>query len=128
GRRAGRWCGSTGRRCPPGLDLGGLRRRTAKAVRAAIPDRCCGGRSTVKPLVTDQSFNEWLESLYRQPTPVPLLVEVGRVVEVADGIAVVGDLKHARADELLIFSSGVHGLVLDLEPGRLGVILLGPGE
>src|SRR5690606_36214051 len=63
-----------------------------------------------------------------QPSPVPVLIEVGRVVEVADGIAVVSGLMHALADELLIFSSGVHGLVLDLEPGRLGVILLGSSE
>src|SRR5690554_6723825 len=32
------------------------------------------------------------------------------------------------ADELLVFESGVRGMVLDLEPGRLGVILLGPSE
>src|SRR5690606_41515572 len=32
------------------------------------------------------------------------------------------------SDELLIFASGVQGVVLDLEPGRFGVILLGPSE
>ena len=76
----------------------------------------------MKPVVTDQSFDDWLKDLHLLPSPVPLVIEVGRVVEVADGIAVVSDLKHALADELLIFASGVHGLVLDLEPGRLGVI------
>ena len=82
----------------------------------------------MKPVVTDQSFNDWLKGLQLQPSPDPLLIEVGRVVEVADGVAVVSGLERALADELLIFASGVHGLVLDLEPGRLGVILLGPGE
>ena len=82
----------------------------------------------MKPVVTDQSFNDWLKGLHLQPSPAPLLIEVGRVVEVADGVAVVSGLERALADELLIFASGVHGLVLDLEPGRLGVILLGPGE
>ena len=82
----------------------------------------------MKPVVTDQSFNDWLNGLHLQPSPPPLLIEVGRVVEVADGVAVVSGLERALADELLIFASGVHGLVLDLEPGRLGVILLGPGE
>ena len=82
----------------------------------------------MKPVVTDQSFNDWLKGLHLQPSPDPLLIEVGRVVEVADGVAVVSGLERALADELLIFASGVHGLVLDLEPGRLGVILLGPGE
>lgn len=82
----------------------------------------------MKPVVTDQSFNEWLKGLQLQPSPDPLLIEVGKVVEVADGVAVVSGLERALADELLIFASGVHGLVLDLEPGRLGVILLGHGE
>ncbi len=82
----------------------------------------------MKPVVTDQSFNDWLKGLQLQPSPDPLLIEVGKVVEVADGVAVVSGLERALADELLIFASGVHGLVLDLEPGRLGVILLGPGE
>ena len=82
----------------------------------------------MKPVVTDQSFNDWLKGLHLQPSPDPLLIEVGKVVEVADGVAVVSGLERALADELLIFASGVHGLVLDLEPGRLGVILLGPGE
>lgn len=82
----------------------------------------------MKSVVNDQSFDAWLKNLHRQPSPVPLLIEVGKVVEVADGIAVIAGLKHALADEILIFSSGVHGLVLDLEPDRLGVILLGPSE
>ena len=82
----------------------------------------------MKPLVTEQSFNRWLKGLHLLPSPVPLLIEVGRVVEVADGIAVVSGLKQALADELLFFSSGVQGLVLDLEPERLGVILLGSSD
>ncbi|MCL1486778.1 MAG: F0F1 ATP synthase subunit alpha, partial [Marinobacter sp.] len=53
---------------------------------------------------------------------------MGRVIEVGDGVAVVTGLARALADELLIFASGVRGIVLDLEPGRLGVILLGPSE
>jgi F-type H+-transporting ATPase subunit alpha len=56
------------------------------------------------------------------------LTEVGTVTEVGDGIAVVSGLARALADELLVFASGVRGVVLDLEPGRLGVILLGPSE
>lgn len=62
------------------------------------------------------------------PTPSLALTEVGTVTEVGDGIAVVSGLARALADELLVFASGVRGVVLDLEPGRLGVILLGPSE
>lgn len=74
------------------------------------------------------AFASWLESLINSPTPTPLLTETGTVTEVADGVAIVSGLARALADELLIFASGVQGIVLDLEPGRLGVILLGPSE
>jgi F-type H+-transporting ATPase subunit alpha len=42
---------------------------------------------------------------------------------VADGIAIVAGLERALSDELLHFAS-VQGIVLDLEPGRYGVVLL----
>ena len=70
----------------------------------------------------------FIDALLDSPTPAPALSEVGTVTEVGDGIAVVSGLARALADELLVFASGVRGVVLDLEPGRLGVILLGPSE
>ncbi len=73
-------------------------------------------------------FASWVESLVNSPAPTALLTETGSVTEVADGVAIVSGLARALADELLIFASGVQGVVLDLEPGRLGVILLGPSE
>lgn len=75
---------------------------------------------------TEDAFKEWLASLLAVAVPTPTLTEVGTVTELADGVAVVSGLGKALADELLIFASGVRGIVLDLEPGRLGVILLGP--
>ena len=74
------------------------------------------------------NFDAWLDSLVESPTPAPVLIETGIVTEVADGVAIVSGLARALADELLMFASGVQGIVLDLEPGRLGVILLGPSE
>ncbi len=71
---------------------------------------------------------EWVADLLATPAPTPLLTEVGRVTEVGDGVAVVSGLARALADELLVFECGVQGIVLDLEPDRLGVILLGPSE
>lgn len=76
----------------------------------------------------DEQFNAWRTALLATPAPAPVLTEVGKVTEVGDGVAVVTGLARALADELLVFASGVHGIVLDLEPGRLGVILLGPSE
>ncbi|MFZ1470548.1 MAG: F0F1 ATP synthase subunit alpha, partial [Paracoccaceae bacterium] len=60
--------------------------------------------------------------------PGPTLSEIGTVAEIADGIAIVVGLERALSEELLQFASGVQGLVLDLEPGRLGVVLLGPSD
>lgn len=69
-----------------------------------------------------------LQVILESPSPVPQVIENGRVAEVADGIAIVVGLKHALSDELLRFESGVEGVVLDLEPNRLGVVLLGPTD
>ncbi|MGM0986436.1 MAG: F0F1 ATP synthase subunit alpha [Pseudomonadota bacterium] len=70
----------------------------------------------------------FIDLLLDSPPPSPVLAEVGTVASVADGIAVVSGLGRALADELLVFASGVRGVVLDLEPGRLGIVLLGPSE
>ncbi|WP_227538003.1 F0F1 ATP synthase subunit alpha [Marinobacter vulgaris] len=74
------------------------------------------------------SANKFIGAVLDGPAPSLALTEVGTVTEVGDGIAVVSGLARALADELLVFASGVRGVVLDLEPGRLGVILLGPSE
>ena len=69
-----------------------------------------------------------LQALLDSPPPAPQVSEIGRVAEVGDGIAIVTGLARALSDELLEFASGVRGIVFDLEPGRLGVVLLGPSE
>ena len=55
----------------------------------------------------------------------PQLEHIGRVLQVGDGIAIVGGLPHARLDELLIFQDGVSGLAVDLGDDGIGCILLG---
>ncbi|UTD55454.1 F0F1 ATP synthase subunit alpha [Halomonas sp. MS1] len=70
----------------------------------------------------------FIDLLLASSAPSPVLDEVGTVAAVGDGIAVVAGLGRALADELLVFASGVRGVVLDLEPDRLGVVLLGPSE
>ena len=51
--------------------------------------------------------------------------EVGRVVEVGDGIARVYGWASAMAGEMVEFSSGVRGQVFNLEENSVGVIILG---
>ncbi|GAB4143789.1 MAG: F0F1 ATP synthase subunit alpha [Planctomycetaceae bacterium] len=51
--------------------------------------------------------------------------EVGRVLEVGDGIARCYGLSSAMAGEMVEFSNGVRGLVFNLEENSVGVIILG---
>jgi F-type H+-transporting ATPase subunit alpha len=53
------------------------------------------------------------------------LQEVGRVIEVGDGIARVYGLEKAMAGELLTFPGDVVGMVLNLEQDNVGAVLLG---
>jgi len=54
--------------------------------------------------------------------------DVGTVRRVGDGVASVWGLPQARTDELLEFSSGVTGLVMNLERKWIDCILLGSDE
>ena len=51
--------------------------------------------------------------------------EVGRVLEVGDGIAQVYGLSDVMAGEMVEFTSGVNGLAFNLEENSVGVIILG---
>jgi len=51
--------------------------------------------------------------------------EVGRVLEVGDGIARCYGLSSAMAGEMVEFPSGVRGMVFNLEENSVGVIILG---
>ena len=54
--------------------------------------------------------------------------EIGQVLTVDSEIATVGGLEHAQYGEILLFSSGVRGMVMDLRRGELSCILFGGGE
>jgi len=51
--------------------------------------------------------------------------DVGTVVSVGDGIALVYGLSSAMLGELLLFPNGIYGLVMNLETDHVGVVLLG---
>ncbi len=53
------------------------------------------------------------------------LQEVGRVIEVGDGIARIYGLEKAMAGELLQFPNDIIGMVLNLEEDNVGAVLLG---
>ena len=51
--------------------------------------------------------------------------EEGRIIQIADGIATVYGMDQAMYGELVIFETGVHGLVLNVERNCIGCVLLG---
>lgn len=53
-------------------------------------------------------------------------VGVGTVLQVGDGIARVYGLQDAMASELVEFSNGVMGMILNLEEDNVGCVVLGP--
>lgn len=54
--------------------------------------------------------------------------DIGTVLHVGDGVATLSGLPNVRTDDLVIFPTGVRGLVFSLEPRTLDVILLGSDE
>ncbi|MEZ5173159.1 MAG: F0F1 ATP synthase subunit alpha [Bacteroidia bacterium] len=53
------------------------------------------------------------------------LEEVGTVLQVGDGIARIYGLNNVQAGELIEFSNGLRGIVLNLEEDNVGAVLLG---
>lgn len=51
--------------------------------------------------------------------------EEGTVVTVGDGIALIDGLDNAMMSELLIFPNEIYGMVLNLEEGTVGAVLMG---
>lgn len=51
--------------------------------------------------------------------------EVGTVKRIADGIALIDGIDHAFYGEIILFDSGVKGMVQDVRRDEIGVILLG---
>src|SRR5437667_11031662 len=60
--------------------------------------------------------------------PEVVRAQVGRVLEVGDGIARVAGLPHAAVNELLEFEGGALGLALNLEEDNIGAVVLGKAD
>jgi len=54
--------------------------------------------------------------------------DVGTVQRVGEGVATLSGLPRARTDEVVIFPTGVQGLIINLDHDLIDVILLGPDE
>ena len=56
------------------------------------------------------------------------LEEVGRVLQVSDGVARIYGLSQAESGELLEFENGVMAVVMNLEEDNVGAVLMGPTD
>lgn len=54
--------------------------------------------------------------------------EIGRVLQVGDGVARIYGLSNVQAGELIVFKNGLKGLVLNLEEDNVGAVILGPSH
>jgi F-type H+-transporting ATPase subunit alpha len=74
-----------------------------------------GGNDVVEPLKKEISE-------FESKTQIE---EVGEVVSVKDGIALIDGLRNCQAQEMLLFPHGIRGLALNLEEETIGAIILG---
>jgi F-type H+-transporting ATPase subunit alpha len=77
--------------------------------------------------MTSPADADWLARASAKLSAVelgPRTEVIGKVEEVADGIALVSGLPEARLSELLHFSGGQYGFAQVLERGRIGCVLL----
>lgn len=56
------------------------------------------------------------------------LEEVGTVLQIGDGIALIYGLSKVQSGELIEFENGVQAIVLNLEEDNVGAVLLGPSD
>lgn len=66
-----------------------------------------------------------MQETIRDWTPDPQMDEEGKVLSVGDGIAIVSGMESVFYGEILIFSSGIRGMVQDLREDHIGCILFG---
>ena len=96
-----------------------LGRARSRAARAEIGARC--QRSLTNSTTGSQGSRQRLGAVALEPQ----LEQIGRVVQVGDGVATVRGLPETRLDELLVFEGGVRGLAVDLGEEAIGCVLLG---
>ncbi|WJG11294.1 alternate F1F0 ATPase, F1 subunit alpha [Aliiglaciecola sp. LCG003] len=64
----------------------------------------------------------------QQPPLAVSCQEIGTVISVSSGIAIVAGLGNAGLDELLQFPNGIMGIAFNLDEDEIGVVLLGHSE
>lgn len=89
----------------------GKKRQLKEEITKAIKNK-----TDVIPLIKE-TIDNW--------SPTAKADEIGTVLSVGDGIATVSGLEKAQYGEILIFESGVKGMVLDLKEYSIGCVIFG---
>ncbi len=76
----------------------------------------------------EQNIIPLIQETVKDFVPAVYPEEVGTVLSVGDEIATVSGLDHVTYGEILIFASGVKGMVQDLKRGEVGCVLFGSDE
>ncbi|MBD3238559.1 MAG: F0F1 ATP synthase subunit alpha [Candidatus Moranbacteria bacterium] len=71
---------------------------------------------------------EYLKKQITEFEPEAKTEEIGKVIEVGDGIATVSGLSQAMSQELLDFGQDVYGVALNLNRDNIGAVILGDYE
>ncbi len=78
----------------------------------------------IKPAEVSAIIREQLSNLKTEAQ----LEEVGTVLQIGDGIAIIYGLSKVQYGELIEFSGGLQGIALNLEEDSVGAVLLGSSE
>lgn len=65
----------------------------------------------------EQMANSFMEST--------TVEEIGQVLSISDGVAVVKGIEHCMSSELIMFTPTTYGIAMNLEKEKVGVVLLG---
>jgi len=83
------------------------------------------GESVAASESMDRELIEALKAELSAVSREPDVYQTGTVISVSDGICRISGVSDAMAGELIEFEGGVRGMVMDLEKGNAGVVLLG---
>ncbi len=84
--------------------------------------------SAIKSVSSKENVIPLLKDKLEKFVPEAVAEEIGRVLSVGDGIAYVDGLENATFGEILIFESGVRGMVQELRENEVGCILFDEDE
>ena len=114
--------------------IGGLRLRIGDTVYdGTVSEALYHFKKGIKrdPIDTDDAAKEVLEEFYEKAKNFVAKISVyqlGRVMQVSDGICWMDGLADIMYGEVVEFECGDHGMVLDIQPDRIGCVIFGEYE